>query len=179
MGRMVIQFAQLSNLEIITTCSPNNFDLVKELGADHIFDYNDPAAPEAIRTLTNDSLTLCVDCFSEQAGYDFCSQTLSKGATYVCLGPVQPDRADIDFRLCMGVLYFNAPFLFQGQVMEAPLERFSSAVKFAELAERLLAEGKIKMHPKEVRAGGLARVLDGLQELKDKKVRGKKLVYVL
>lgn len=63
--------------------------------------------------------------------------------------------------------------------MEGPLEKFLSATKFAELAERLLAEGKIKMHPKEVRAGALAGVLDGLGELKDKKVRGKKLVYLL
>ncbi|KFY17434.1 hypothetical protein V492_00683 [Pseudogymnoascus sp. VKM F-4246] len=179
MGRMVIQFARLSNFKIITTCSPNNFDLVESLGADHIFDYNDPAAPAAICTLTNDSLSLCVDCFSEQVSYGFCSQTLSKGATYVSLAPLQPNRADLDFRFCMGVLYFNAPFSFQGQVMEGPLEKFSSAVKFAELAEKLLAEGKIKMHPKEVRAGALAGVLDGLQELKDKKVRGKKLVYLL
>lgn len=63
--------------------------------------------------------------------------------------------------------------------MEGPLEKFSSAVKFAKLAEQLLAEGKIKVHPKKVRAGALVGVLDGLQELKDKKVRGKKLVYLL
>jgi hypothetical protein len=79
----------------------------------------------------------------------------------------------------MGVLYFNAPFEFQGQVMESPLEKFESAVKFAEVAERLLAEGKIKPHPKDVREGGLKGVLDGIQDLREKKVRGKKLVYLL
>ncbi|OBT55594.1 hypothetical protein VE04_03586 [Pseudogymnoascus sp. 24MN13] len=140
MGRMVIQFARLSNLEIITTCSPNNFDLVESLGADHIFDYNDPPRQQP---------------------------------------SAQSHRADLDFRFCMGVLYFNASFSLQGQIMEGPLEKFSSAVKFAKLAEQLFAEGKIMMHPKEVRAGALAGVLDGLQELEDKKVRGKKLVYLV
>ena len=104
---------------------------------------------------------------------------MSKGGTYVCIGPVQPDRPDVEFKMCMGVLYFNAPFKFQEHIMEAPLEKFESAVKFAEVAEKLLAEGKIKPHPKDVRKNGLAGVLDGIQDLREKKVRGKKLVYLL
>lgn len=28
-------------MNIVTTCSPKNFDLVKDLGANHMFDYND------------------------------------------------------------------------------------------------------------------------------------------
>ena len=89
------------------TCSPNNFDLVKSLGADHVLNYSDPAAPSAIRALTKDSLSLCVDCFSEQTSYEFCSQILGKGATYVCIGALQPDRTDIQFKMCVGVLYFK------------------------------------------------------------------------
>lgn len=79
----------------------------------------------------------------------------------------------------MGVLYFNAPFKFQEQVLDAPVERFKSAVKFAGVAERLLEEGRIKMHPKEVRVGGLKGVLEGIRDLKDQKVSGRKLVYPL
>jgi NADPH:quinone reductase-like Zn-dependent oxidoreductase len=86
-----------SNFEIITACSPNNFDLVKSLGADHVFDYTDANAAAEIAALTKDALPLCIDCFSEQSSYDFCSKTLSEGATYLCIGPVQPDRLDIDF----------------------------------------------------------------------------------
>jgi NADPH:quinone reductase-like Zn-dependent oxidoreductase len=153
--------------------------LVKSLGADHVFDYNDQDSPAAIGALTKGSLNLCIDCFSQQSGYEFCSKVLIKGATYVCIGPVQPDRPDLDFKLCMGVLYFNAPFLFLGQTMDSPPEKFYSAVKFAEIAEQLLADGKIKPHPKEVRAGGLAGVLDGVQDLKDQRVHGKKLVYLV
>jgi hypothetical protein len=51
----------------------------------------------------------------------------------------------------MGVLYFNAPFKIQDQVLPAPPELFQGAVDFAKVAEQLLAEGKIKTHPKDVR----------------------------
>ncbi|KAE9382259.1 oxidoreductase [Stipitochalara longipes BDJ] len=179
MGRMMLQFAKMSDFEIITTCSPDNFELVKFLGADHSFDYNDSSAPSKIQALTKDSLTLCVDCFSEQSSYDFCSKTLPTGASYRCIGPVQPDRSDIDFQLVMGVLYFNAPFKIQDQILPAPPELCQSAVAFAKTAEHLLKEGKIKPHPKEIREGGLKGVLDGIQDMREKKVRGKKLVYVL
>jgi hypothetical protein len=55
----------------------------------------------------------------------------------------------------MGVLYFNAPFKFHEQIIPAPPELFESAVKFAKVAEQLLDEGKIRLHPKEVKKGGL------------------------
>lgn len=153
--------------------------MARALGADHVFDYNDSSAPAKIQTLTKESLTLCVDCFSEQSSYEFCSKTLPTGARYRCIGPVQPDRSDIDFQVVMGVLYFNAPFKFQDQVLPAPPELFQGAVEFAKVAEQLLAEGKIKPHPTEVREGCLEGVLNGLQDLRQRKVRGKKLVYVL
>jgi NADPH:quinone reductase-like Zn-dependent oxidoreductase len=168
-----------SNFEIITTCSSNNFDIVKSLGADHVFDYTDANAAAEIAALTKDALPLCIDCFSEQSSYDFCSKTLSEGATYLCIGPVQPDRLDIDFKMCMGVLYFNEPFKFHEQIIPSPPELFESAVKFAKVAEQLLDEGKIRLHPKEVKKDGLKGVLEGLQEMREKKVHGKKLVYVL
>ena len=48
---------------------------------------------------------------------------------------------------------------------------------FVGVAEGLLREGKIKGHPASVRKGGLGGVLEGLQEMRDGKVSGEKLVY--
>ncbi|KAF8855245.1 GroES-like protein [Acephala macrosclerotiorum] len=163
-GRMILEFAKMSNFEIITTCSPNNFEMVKHLGADYVFDYNDPNAASAIKTLTKDNLSLCIDCFSEQSSYDICSQILNRGATYACLRLMDSVRPDLDFKFCMG---------------DAPPGAFESAVRFAEVAERLLADGEIKPHPKVVRTDGLAGVLDGIQQLKEGKVHGVKFVYTL
>jgi hypothetical protein len=85
----------------------------------------------------------------------------------------QPDRSDIDFQMVMGVLYFNAPFKLQDRVLPAPPEFFQGAIGFAKVAEKLLAEEKIRPHPKEVRKGGLKFVLNGVQDLREKKVPGR------
>ncbi len=150
---------------------------MKSFGADHILDYNDPTAPVAIRNLTKGTLSLCIDCFSQQSSYAFCAQALGTGATYVCIGPINPDRQDLDFRECHGVLYFGAPFLYQGHVLEASKEKFESAVRFAGVVEGLLEKEKIMMHPTDLREGGLEGILQGLEEMKEGRVRGKKLVY--
>lgn len=39
---------------IITTCSPRNFDLVKKLGATHVFDYNDSDVVDKIKEVAPD-----------------------------------------------------------------------------------------------------------------------------
>ena len=45
------------------------------------------------------------------------------------------------------------------------------------LAGKLLAEKKVKVHPVDVRPGGLKGVLEGMEEMRQGKVSGKKLVY--
>lgn len=42
MGLYAIQLASIFGLNVITTCSPRNADLVRSYGAQHVFDYNDP-----------------------------------------------------------------------------------------------------------------------------------------
>jgi NADPH:quinone reductase-like Zn-dependent oxidoreductase len=41
-GSNAIQLAVAAGYEVITTCSPKNFDYVKKLGAAEVFDYNSP-----------------------------------------------------------------------------------------------------------------------------------------
>ncbi len=45
------------------------------------------------------------------------------------------------------------------------------------IAEGLLREGKIRVHPPSVRPGGLRGVLEGLKELREGKLSGEKIVY--
>ncbi|EPE24351.1 GroES-like protein [Glarea lozoyensis ATCC 20868] len=49
-GCNTIQLAVAAGYEVITTCSPKNFKLVKSLGATHVFDYN---SPTVIADITN------------------------------------------------------------------------------------------------------------------------------
>lgn len=50
-------------------------------------------------------------------------------------------------------------------------------VRFSALAGKLLEQGKIQPHPHRVKEGGLEGILQGLQDLREKKVSGEKLVY--
>lgn len=45
------------------------------------------------------------------------------------------------------------------------------------IAEKLLEEGKVRGHPVSVREGGLRGVIEGLEDLREGRVSGEKLVY--
>ena len=68
-------------------------------------------------------------------------------------------------------------FTFGPKEVPAKEEDFEFAKMFWGLTEKLLAEGKFKVHPPSVRKGGLKGVLEGLQEMREEKVSGQKLVY--
>ena len=43
-----IQLAKAAGFQVVTTCSPRNFDYVKSLGASQIFDYNSPSVADDV-----------------------------------------------------------------------------------------------------------------------------------
>jgi len=49
-GSNAIQLAKAAGFEVITTCSPGNFNYVKSIGADKVFDYNGPSTTGDIAT---------------------------------------------------------------------------------------------------------------------------------
>jgi NADPH:quinone reductase-like Zn-dependent oxidoreductase len=51
MGSLAISYAKQAGYTVISTSSKHNFDLLKSLGADHVFDHSDPATVDAIREL--------------------------------------------------------------------------------------------------------------------------------
>ena len=65
LGQYAIQFAKLAGLRVVTTASSKNFDLVKGLGADEVFDYRDEGVVENIRVATGNALDIAFDTISE------------------------------------------------------------------------------------------------------------------
>lgn len=167
-----------SNLHVITTCSPHNFDLVKSLGADAVFDYSDPDCARKIREHTNDSLRHAFDCISEGASPRICADALSSsGGAYSALLPVADfPRKDVSSAHTLAYTVKGEPIRFAGKDVPAQEAHFEFGVKFMAMAEGLLGEGKIRCLP-TVREGGLEGVFGGLDELRNGKVSGKKLVY--
>lgn len=72
---------------------------------------------------------------------------------------------------------FNESFQKAGRDNPAMPDDFEFAKKFSGITEKLLAEGKLKTHPEKVGAKGLEGALQGMQDMKDDKVSGNKLVY--
>lgn len=72
---------------------------------------------------------------------------------------------------------FNEAFEKAGKTTPAVPEDFEFAKKIFSIAEKLLAEGKLKTHPEKVGSNGLEGVLQGFQDMKADKVSGQKLVY--
>lgn len=175
-GTLAVQYAKLSGLKVIATASPRNFDLVRSLGADEVFDYKDPECGAKIREATNDSLRLVFDTISEGAAPAICCAALSsKGGHYSCLIPVKDfPRNDVKYTETLAYTALGEKF---SDAYPANQTDYEFGVKFWRLSEDLINNGKIKAHPTEVRPGGLSAVLQGLQDLKDGKVSGIKLVF--
>ncbi|KAB8255227.1 chaperonin 10-like protein [Aspergillus pseudonomiae] len=177
-GALAIQFAKLSGYEVLTTCSPRHFDQVKNLGADAVFDYNDPTSARAIREQTNDSLTLAFDTVSVESSATFCDHALStKGGEYSSLLPIKTARDNIRDRFTMAYTAFGRSFKFGPREVPAQPGDRAFMEQFSGIFQDLLTSGKIKTHPPRIGNAGLNGILDGLQLLRDGKVRGEKLVY--
>ena len=175
-GTLAIQFAKLSGLEVFTTSSPHNFDLLKRLGADHVFDYKDPDVAAKIREATNDKLAYVFDTIAEPGSPEISAAAIgSEGGKYSCILPVKSlPRNDVYINFTLAYTALGEKYTNQFPRNQVDYE---FAVKFWKVTEGLLNSGKIKAHPAEVREGGLKAIPQGLKDLKDGKVSGVKLVY--
>ena len=54
---------------------------------------------------------------------------------------------------------------------------YEFAREFWAISQKLFEEGKVKVHRPDVREGGLDGILQGLDDLKNDRVSGYKLVY--
>ncbi|KAL3446464.1 zinc-binding oxidoreductase [Aspergillus insuetus] len=177
-GTLAIQFAKLSGYEVLTTCSPRHFDRVRELGADELFDYNEPGSASAIRAHTNDGLTLAFDAVSVESSAKYCGLALSsKGGQYSSLLPIKIELENVQSRSTMAYTVFGERFIFGPKEIPAQPDDRTFMEGFCGIFEDLLASGKVKVHPPRVCDGGLDGILDGLQLLREGKVSGEKLVY--
>ncbi|KIM99671.1 hypothetical protein OIDMADRAFT_42719 [Oidiodendron maius Zn] len=177
-GTLAIQMAKLSNYQVITTCSPHNHDLVKSLGADAAFDYKDPNAAAEIRKFTNNKLKFVFDTISIESSANLCADAVStEGGENTALLQVSLPRKDINSRFALAYTLLGEDFMFGPHKFPAQPENRAFAEQFWSLAEKLLADDKIKVHPYVVGKDGLKGVIDGLDLLRRQQVSGQKLVY--
>lgn len=180
-GVLGIQFAKLSGYKVITTCSKHNFDLVKSLGADEVFDYRDPDCAKKIREYTNDNLTLAWDTISLPSSAQLIADSLTTkpDAKYNALLTLKFPREDVNATYTLAYSTIGEAFKMGDHSFPASPEDSGFAKKFiAEVVQPLLDAGKFKVHKPRV-GDGLEGVLDGLKDLEEDKVSGEKLVYTV
>ncbi|KAK4494311.1 hypothetical protein PRZ48_014609 [Zasmidium cellare] len=179
-GVWAVQFAKLSGLYVIATCSERNFGAVRALGADEVFDYRDGVeCGRRVREATGDGLGYAFDCVSEGDSMAICAAALTSKpnvARYGALLPVEFPRSDVKTSFTIGYTVIGEEFTFFGNKVPAKPEDFEFGKKWWALSEKLLAEGKIKGEP-TIREGGLNGVVKGFEDMKAGRVSRQKLVY--
>jgi NADPH:quinone reductase-like Zn-dependent oxidoreductase len=162
--------------KVIATSSPHNFALLKSYGADEVYDYKSPTIGSDINAATADSLTLAFDTISEKGSPEICAAALSsKGGKYTSILPVKDfPREDVKPTYTLAYTALGEWFTDDFPANQGDWE---FAAGFWRLSEELVNSGKIRAHRAEVREGGLDAIPQGLQDLKENKVSGVKLVY--
>lgn len=110
----------------------------------------------------------------------------SQGGVYSTLLPVPADEVKsinpkVEVKSTLGYTVVGEGFKFGPNEIPAKPEDFEFGKTFWEMSRGLLAEGKIKVHRPSVNkyGKGLDGVLEGMQQMKNGKVSGEKLVYTL
>ena len=183
-GTMMIQLLRLCGFHVLTTCSPRNFDLVREFGAHETFDYKAPDCAARIRAHCKNALELAIDCVSEDSTMRFCYEAIGRaGGKYTALNPfnsqlatrrvIEPDWI-LATRITGGASAWPAPYTSDPE----PRLREMAVPIFA-VIERLLLEGKIQPHPIRAEGGGYEGLIRGINVIRKGELSGQKLVYSL
>ncbi|EPE33745.1 GroES-like protein [Glarea lozoyensis ATCC 20868] len=181
-GTRAIQMLKLAGLRPIATCSPSNFALVLEFGAEKAFDYRSPECAKEIRAYTRNGLAYAIDCVSESDSAQLCYGAIGRaGGRYCGVEPVRQavaaTRPTIRASWLMVLTMFGGRVALDGEYARdaSAADRALSAKIFA-VTQKLLDNGRIKSHPVRVLAGKWAGVIQGIDIIRTGPVSGQKLV---
>ncbi|RSL95706.1 hypothetical protein CDV31_013764 [Fusarium ambrosium] len=92
-GIFAIQMAKLYGIEVVTTCSPQKFELAKNSGATHVFDYNDPEVASKIKAAVPD-LQHVFDTIGNATSSATAAEAISGPGGVLCT--VRPGKANTE-----------------------------------------------------------------------------------
>lgn len=172
MGSLSITYAKQAGYTVISTSSPHNFDLLKSLGADHVFDHSNPETIEKVRGL-----------FPVHYWFDAISKPSTLSTIIKILAPEGGEVTKADILTLMPTGMPGMPTFPDG--VTARMHRFSThspenkdwaewLLKRGGFLEQGIKSGVIKGVPADV-VGGLEKVGEGVEKVQ-KGVSGKKVV---
>lgn len=92
-GLYALQIGRIHGFNVITTCSPRNFELVKSQGADHVFDYSDPDVISKIQQI-EPNLQYVFDTIGNENSSALASRAISQKGGGLCT--VRPGKANTE-----------------------------------------------------------------------------------
>ncbi|KAJ3929536.1 MAG: dehydrogenase [Lentinula lateritia] len=159
-GQFVIQLAKQSGLQVITTASPQNHELLRKLGADTVFDYRDPKVISNIKTFCGDKqLHVAIDCVSVDESVSLVTQCIE-------------DCEDSYIALVLPVKPIEGKYAYP-----AIPEHFEFGKWCAALLSRLAKNNTLSVTPIRVVPNGLADAQYWIDYQDEGKLRAQKIVY--
>ncbi|EQB50260.1 hypothetical protein CGLO_10321 [Colletotrichum gloeosporioides Cg-14] len=179
-GLYAIQIAALHGFKVITTCSPRHFDLVKDLGAKHAFDYHDDNVVESIKQAAP-GLKYVFDTIGNKSSSGLASRAIDERGGLCTVRPGKANTEDVTKQTKVTDVLVWTAFLkdhrygsFHWPADEAD---HKLGAEFFEQLPGWVEEGKIKPNKSKVIPGGLDGVHKGFQEYRDGNISATKLVY--
>lgn len=118
------------------------------------------------------------DTVSIESSAAICAQAFgSEGGIYCNLLDIACPREDVKSVSFLGYSLTGERYVYEGEGIPAQPEDFVLGRQYMGIAEKLWAGGQLKMHPQRVGSKGLYGALAGMQEMREGKVSGEKLVY--
>jgi len=166
-----IQLAKHAGLKVYTTASSHNHEALKALGVEAVFDYKDPEVSKKLKDASNGKIKICLDGISEYGSTKLAAAALSdEGGTIATLLPVK-DELPPGIKLVSPLLY---------RILDVNnAEERADIAEWHKVLPKLLSNGHLKIQNIDHKKGGLDAIPVGLEELKQGKVSGKKIVYTI
>ncbi|GBE89406.1 Zinc-type alcohol dehydrogenase-like protein [Sparassis crispa] len=182
-GQYAIQLAHLSGYKVATTSSPHNFELVKSLGADVVFDYHGPSAVSQIKNATGDQIRHAFDTICTKETQELCARALAPGGGKIILvlSPIPEAKVRDDVEVLPTLIYTSLGRTFTLGGVSYPPSHTDRAhmAAFLKKVPALVAQGQITPNRIHRWEGGLESISDGLQYMRKGKVSAEKIVYTL
>ncbi|KAH6721814.1 putative ToxD-like zinc binding oxidoreductase [Leptodontidium sp. MPI-SDFR-AT-0119] len=179
-GLFAIQIAKMAGCTVVTTASPHSFDLVKNYGADHVFDYHSSSSANDIRKAFP-NISRAFDCYSEGNSSKFCAEVIkSNGDKVITLLPLKTKVAGVTTQMIMSFQLLGRAFAWLPPIgPKFPVSSTDRAalVRFYKSLNTLAVD--LKSPPLTVLNGGFDDINEGLDRLRAGKVSGSKIVVKL
>ncbi|KAL5590311.1 hypothetical protein FOBRF1_013868 [Fusarium oxysporum] len=182
-GYFAIQLAKLHNIEVATTCSPQNFDKMRQAGATHVFDYNDEEVVSKIRSALP-NLQHVFDTVGNETSSATAAKSISQPEGVLCtVRPGKANTQDVPSHIKVTDVFvftaFPTEHSYRGKAhWPVKMNDHKLSADFHGQLETLLGNGTLKPSPVRLMGQLSPSTVDKAMDLnRQGSVSGEKLVF--